>query len=177
MTPKQLSRKAEELKAFIGSSKDYNQDEIQVRIGLHCGEAIGGVIGDKKFTFDLWGDAVNTASRMESHGEAGRIHVSEEFAQHLSPTLSQNLTQTLSKGEGLPVSFPLGEVSVERSRNGDGVSYSFPLGEGRDGVSYSFPLGEVSVERSRNGDGVLLPRGEIEIKGKGKMKTYFLERI
>jgi class 3 adenylate cyclase len=117
-------------------------DEIQVRIGLHCGEAIGGVIGDKKFTFDLWGDAVNTASRMESHGEAGRIHVSEEFAQNLT-SLSQNLTQTLSKGEGLPVSFPLGEVSVERSRNGDGV---------------------------------LLPRGEMEIKGKGKMRTYFLER-
>jgi hypothetical protein len=135
-------------------------DEIQVRIGLHCGEAIGGVIGDKKFTFDLWGDAVNTASRMESHGEAGRIHVSEEFAMHLT-SLSQNLSQTLSKGEGF--SFPLGEVSVERSRNGDGVSYSFPLGE-------------VSVERSRNGDGVLLPRGEIEIKGKGMMNTYFLER-
>jgi class 3 adenylate cyclase/tetratricopeptide (TPR) repeat protein len=123
--------------------------EIYIRIGLHCGEAIGGVIGEKKFTFDLWGDAVNTASRMESHGEAGRIHVSEEFAKHLSPTLSQNLTQTLSKGEGLPV--------------------SFPLGEGRDGVSFSFPLGE-------GRDGVLLPRGEIEIKGKGKMKTYFLER-
>jgi tetratricopeptide (TPR) repeat protein len=134
-------------------------DEIQVRIGLHCGEAIGGVIGDKKFTFDLWGDAVNTASRMESHGEAGRIHVSEEFAQNLTLRQAQytaqiNLTQTLSKGEG----------------------FSFPVREGRDGVSFSFPLGEVSVERSRNGDGVLIPRGAIEIKGKGMMNTYFLER-
>jgi len=38
-----------------------------------------GVIDEQKFAYDLWGDAVNTASRTESHGEAGRIHVSEEF--------------------------------------------------------------------------------------------------
>ncbi|MBS1537716.1 MAG: tetratricopeptide repeat protein [Bacteroidetes bacterium] len=53
--------------------------EVQVRIGLHCGSAVAGVVGENKFLYDLWGDAVNTASRMESHGEAGRIHVSEEF--------------------------------------------------------------------------------------------------
>jgi class 3 adenylate cyclase len=147
------------------------QKEISLdfRIGLHTGSVVAGVIGENKFAYDLWGDAVNTASRMESHGEAGKIHVSEEFAQHLTLRQTQYTAQTLFKGEGLPVSFPLGEVSVERSRNGDGVSYSFPLGEGRDGVSYSFPLGE-------GRDGVLLPRGEIEIKGKGMMRTYFLER-
>lgn len=57
--------------------------EIHIRIGIHCGEAIGGVIGDKKFSFDLWGDTVNIAARMESHGEIGKIHVTEFFLQEL----------------------------------------------------------------------------------------------
>jgi len=52
---------------------------LRVRIGIHCGPATAGVIGDTRFSYDIWGDAVNTASRMESHGVPGRIHVSEQF--------------------------------------------------------------------------------------------------
>jgi class 3 adenylate cyclase len=49
----------------------------ELRIGLHTGPVMAGVVGKKKFTYDIWGDAVNIAARMESNGEAGRITLSE----------------------------------------------------------------------------------------------------
>ncbi|MEQ8426257.1 MAG: adenylate/guanylate cyclase domain-containing protein [Gammaproteobacteria bacterium] len=52
------------------------EQQLNVRIGFHTGSVIAGVIGTKKFSYDIWGDAVNTASRLESHGEPGKIHVS-----------------------------------------------------------------------------------------------------
>jgi adenylate cyclase len=49
---------------------------LQLRIGIHSGPVVAGVIGRHKFAYDIWGDAVNTASRMEKHGAPGRVHVS-----------------------------------------------------------------------------------------------------
>ena len=85
--------------------------EFEIRIGLHTGIITGGVIGVGKLAYDIYGDTVNTASRMESHGEAGKIHVSQEFAN------------------------AVGEV-------------------------FSFT-----------------ERGEMEVKGKGVLRTYFLEVV
>jgi adenylate cyclase len=52
---------------------------LSLRVGLHCGHATAGVIGDMRFSYDVWGDAVNVAARMESHGVPDRIHVSAAF--------------------------------------------------------------------------------------------------
>ena len=56
---------------------------LQLRIGVHEGPAVAGVIGRKKFLYDLWGDAVNTAARVESNGIPGRVQVTEEVARQL----------------------------------------------------------------------------------------------
>ena len=55
---------------------------LELRIGVHTGPVIAGVIGNRRFTFDIWGDAVNKAFFMEAHGAPGRINISETVAGH-----------------------------------------------------------------------------------------------
>ena len=75
--------------------------DIQLRIGIHCGPVVAGVIGRKKFIYDLWGDAVNTASRMESHGSEGRIHLSTEAKNLLEAEFELENRGTIDiKGKG-----------------------------------------------------------------------------
>ncbi len=58
---------------------------LKLRIGIHCGPAIAGVIGETRIAYDVWGEAVNMASRMESQGVPGRIQVSEPFHSLTAP--------------------------------------------------------------------------------------------
>ncbi|MBS1537983.1 MAG: tetratricopeptide repeat protein [Bacteroidetes bacterium] len=90
---------------------------FHLRIGLHSGEITAGLIGTGKLAYDIYGDTVNTASRMESHGETGKIHCSSDFIEELSHSV-------------IPA---------------------------QAGIHF-------------------IERGEIDIKSKGMMKTYFLEQ-
>lgn len=54
-----------------------NENTFEIRIGLHSGSLVAGIVGIKKFAYDIWGDTVNTAARMEQHGEAGKVNISE----------------------------------------------------------------------------------------------------
>lgn len=63
----------------IDNQPPLGPSDLSLRCGLHIGPAIAGVIGQRRYSFDIWGDAVNVAARMESHGLPGRIHVTRAF--------------------------------------------------------------------------------------------------
>lgn len=67
---------AQEIVQFMEKRKQENPNGFQIRIGINSGSVVAGIVGVKKFAYDIWGDTVNTAARMESNGEAGRINIS-----------------------------------------------------------------------------------------------------
>ena len=79
-----LARMALELPTFIEGLSDMRGLDLQIRIGMASGPVMAGVIGTGKFSYDVWGETVNLASRLESHGAPGQVHVSGEVQRALS---------------------------------------------------------------------------------------------
>ncbi|MCX6146388.1 MAG: adenylate/guanylate cyclase domain-containing protein, partial [Candidatus Kapabacteria bacterium] len=73
--------------------------KIDFRVGLDAGPVVAGVIGEKKFIYDLWGDTVNTASRMETNGMSGMIHVTDKFKKIIENDKLINNFKFESRGE------------------------------------------------------------------------------
>ena len=75
--------------------------DLSLRIGVHCGPVVAGVIGDKKFAYDIWGDTVNIAARLESQGVPNHIHISGEVMRRVSASFECTPRGTIElKGRG-----------------------------------------------------------------------------
>jgi class 3 adenylate cyclase len=90
---------------MLDATREYGQERglpLQLRIGLNSGQVVAGVIGKTKFIYDLWGDTVNIASRMESTGVPGEIQVTRNVRDRLQGSFdfeSRGLVQVKGKGE------------------------------------------------------------------------------
>jgi class 3 adenylate cyclase len=93
----------------------------QLRLGINTGPLVAGVIGTEKFAYDVWGDTVNTASRLESSGEPGRVNISaftHEIVKDFFICEYRGLVKAKSKGE-IAMYFA-NTIHPELSENGDG---------------------------------------------------------
>ena len=116
-----LATMALDMIAAVDYYAQSHQVELAIRVGVHSGPVVAGVIGEKKFIYDLWGDTVNTASRMESHGMPNRVHVTSVTCQLLHHVFAIESRGPIEiKGKGMMTTFLVigprraGEASARR---------------------------------------------------------------
>ncbi|GAB7546142.1 hypothetical protein CS8_058250 [Cupriavidus sp. 8B] len=97
----QAAHMALDMLESLGQFNQQSGYNLQLRVGIHSGAVVAGVIGRRKFIYDLWGDTVNIASRMESQGVVGRVHVTDATRQQLGePFLLEERGLIAAKGIG-----------------------------------------------------------------------------
>jgi class 3 adenylate cyclase len=106
-----------DLAAVLEARRWPSGEPVQARIGIALGPVVAGVVGRRKFAYDVWGDTVNLASRLESTGQPGRILVSAAVAERVAGRYAFGPVELLElKGKGpQPVCFVLGRVPTDSS--------------------------------------------------------------
>ncbi|MFO0557921.1 MAG: adenylate/guanylate cyclase domain-containing protein [Polyangiales bacterium] len=99
------------MREVLAEQRERHGDSLDVRIGVHSGPVVAGVIGTRKFAFDVWGDTVNTASRMESHARPGHVQISDRTRELVEEHFALEDRGTIDvKGKGaMRTWFVLGE--------------------------------------------------------------------
>ena len=101
-----IAEMALEMQRIIGQFSLKEGEPLQMRIGINTGPVEAGVIGMKKFTYDLWGDTVNTANRMESHGVSGKIQVTATTYERLKEKyILEERGEITVKGKGEMITY------------------------------------------------------------------------
>lgn len=113
----------------------------EVRIGVHTGNVMSGVVGKDKFTFDIWGDTVNIAARMESASEPGQVNVSESTFQHVKNYFDVTARGTIDvKNKGQLLMYFVDRLKPDFSLDGDGWRPSDELKSAMSGATSAWSL-------------------------------------
>lgn len=107
------------MEKFNQGQKENGKPTLDIRIGINTGPVVAGVVGTKKFAYDIWGNTVNLASRMESGCEIGRINISEETFQLVKNSFKCSYRGKLNAKNIGEVSMYLVERKLERNESND----------------------------------------------------------
>ena len=100
-----------------------NENAWEIRIGLHSGDLIAGVVGIKRFAYDIWGDTVNVAAHMESSGEVGKVNVSETTYEAIAEFfVTEYRGKVKAKHKGEIDMYFVHSIKPELSENEDGIT-------------------------------------------------------